>query len=445
MPARLMPIHDLSTDAGRSGFDAHLARLRSTVDTGGKAAQTVAKIIADVKQRGDEAVVQYMRQWTDPQFEASRIVVSADEIAAAPSQIDAGVRDALARSIEHVRAYQSHLKPSDPTPMKLDGATIGMRFVPMSSVGLAVPGGRASYPSSVIMLAAPALAAGVPADQIAVVCPPPTRQGDQPAGDISPLVLAACSMLGLSTVYRIGGAQAIAALALGTDTVEQVDLIVGPGNIFVQLAKQQLAGVVGIDGFYGPSEIVTIADDAANPKRIAADLLAQAEHDPGKCFLVAWSNAVIDNVLDELERQVAERGRREAIEAALGDESCAILAADEDQAIDIANTIAPEHMNLAVADIYATLPRITNAGEIFLGDQTPVAAGDYYAGPSHCLPTGTTARFTSGVSVYTFLKRIGTLEYPAGMDDQTVTDIARLAEAEGLDAHAASVRVRREP
>jgi len=220
-------------------------------------------------------------------------------------------------------------------------------------------------------------------------------------------------------------------------------MIAGPGNVFVQLAKQSVAGACGTDGgFYGPSEIVTIADGHADPACVAADLIAQAEHDPGKCFLIAWSREVLESIIAEVSVQLTERGRVEAIEAALATESAALFVAHEDDAAQVADSIAAEHVNLAVQDPDAWLDRLKNGGEFFLGDQTPVAAGDYYAGPSHCLPTGTTARFASGISVYTFLKRSGTVHYRDGLPDEAIDAIARLAEFEGLDAHAASARIR---
>ena len=231
-------------------------------------------------------------------------------------------------------------------------------------------------------------------------------------------------------------------MALGTERVEPVDFIAGPGNVYTQIAKAQLAGTVGMDGFYGPSEIVTIADGSAEPRRVAADLIAQAEHDPGKCFLVSWSAEAIERIRIEVQRQLQKRGRVAAIERALNEESAAILVRDEAQAAQVANMIAAEHVNLAVADPDAWLTKVRHGGEFFLGDQTPVAAGDYYAGPSHCLPTGTTARFASGVSVYTFLKRSGTVCYRDGMPAEVIQRIARLAEAEGLDGHADSARAR---
>ncbi len=257
------------------------------------------------------------------------------------------------------------------------------------------------------------------------------------------MVLATCRLLGVDTVYRIGGAQAVAALAYGTETVEAVDLIAGPGNVYGQLAKQMVAGVVGTDGgFYGPSEIVTLADESADPRCVAADLIAQAEHDPGKCFLVCWSADVAATIVAEVARQLRERGRSQIIERALASESAAVIVANEEEAVAVADRVAAEHVNLAVADPERLLAEIRNGGEFFLGDQSPVASGDYWAGPSHCLPTGTTARFASGVSVYTFLKRSGTVYYRDGMPARAVEHVARLAEAEGLDAHAESARVR---
>jgi histidinol dehydrogenase len=439
----MLPILDMNTVNGRKGFTRRLDHLRASATTSGEAARTVSKIIQDVARGGDEAVVRYMRKWTDPAFSTRRIAVAPSELAVALRGLEKKMRRVLDASIAHVREYQKHIKPREPKPVVIDGATLGLRFTPVRSVGLAVPGGKAAYPSSVIMLAVPAIVAGVDPEGISVVTPPPTRTGTQSVGDISPLVLATCALLGIRRVYRIGGAQAIAALAFGTKTVQPVDMIVGPGNVFTQLAKQQLAGRVGIDGFYGPSEIVTIADGSADPARVAADLIAQAEHDPGRCFLVAWSRGVIDAVNQEIQKQTISRKRREAVARSLREWSAAVLVKNEAAAVESADTLAGEHVNLAVRKPEAWLKRTRNGGEFFLGDQTPVAAGDYFAGPSHCLPTGTTARFASGVSVYTFLKRSGTVGYKKGMSRKTIDAIAAFAEAEGLDGHAASARVRR--
>ncbi|MCE9589297.1 MAG: histidinol dehydrogenase [Planctomycetes bacterium] len=433
---------DLSTPGGRRALAKLIERLRASASVGGEEGKTVAKIIDDVRRRGDRAVVGYMRRWTDPKFSASRLRVEPSEFRSALRGLDSAMRRTLETSIQNVRAYQGHIRPRDPSPIVLDGATLGLRFTPVSSVGLVVPGGRAAYPSTVIMLAVPAMAAGVPVEAISVVTPPPTRRAGELVGDVSPLVLATCAMLGIERVYRIGGAQGVAALALGTKSVSPVDLIVGPGNVFTQLAKQQLAGRVGIDGFYGPSEIVTIADASADPARVASDLIAQAEHDPGRCFLVSWSRGVIDGIRKEIAAQLRSRKRRSAVEQSLRDWSAAVLVRDVKQAVEVADLFAAEHVNLAVRKPEALLEKLSHGGEFFLGDATPVAAGDYIAGPSHCLPTGTTARFASGISVYTFLKRSGTVWYRKGMSRATVDAVARFAEAEGLDGHAESARVR---
>lgn len=456
----MLPIFDLLTAPGSSetpgqaGLDACLARLRDTASATGDAAKTVADVMADVQTHGDAALVKYMQKWTDPAFDAGRIRVTAAELDAADAQLSGELRDAIGRAIVNVRDYQQHVMPADTGNVTINGAELGMRWTAVDKVGLCVPGGTAVLFSTLVMLAVPAMVAGVAPENIHVMSPPPTAPGSTPGSasgnvaatsgsDISPIVLATCKLLGITNVYRIGGAQGVAALGHGTDSVPQVDLIAGPGNIFVQLAKAQLGAACGTDnGFYGPSEIVTVADASANPAYVAADLIAQAEHNPGKCFLVAWERGVVDAIVAEVESQLQERGRTDAIVNALRDESCAVVAKDEAHAIEIANTLAAEHVNLAVSNPKTMLEQIRHAGEVFLGDQTPVAAGDYHAGPSHCLPTGTTARFTSGVSVYTFLKRTGTVAYPNGMNAQTIADIAAMAEAEGLDGHAASARVR---
>ncbi len=443
--ASAFPILDLSTVSGHADFEARMARLRGTTSLAGDVATTVADIIEQVRMRGDEAVVELMRKFTDPGFGVGSIRVAAADFDAAEASLDPALRESIENAIANVRAYQRHILPEDVPPVTIEGAELGLRHAPVASAGLTVPGGAAVLFSTLIMLAVPALVAGVDPRKIRIVNPPPTRKPDDEGEvrDISPVVLATCRMLGIETVYRIGGAQAVAALAYGTETVEAVDLIAGPGNVYGQLAKQMVAGVVGTDGgFYGPSEIVTIADETADPACVASDLIAQAEHDPGKCFLICWSLDVAKGIVAEVDRQLGERGRSEIIERALASDSAGVIVSGEDQAVEIADRIAAEHVNLAVHDPERLLDQLRNGGEFFLGDQSPVATGDYYAGPSHCLPTGTTARFASGVSVYTFLKRSGTVYYRAGMPAHVIEDVARLAEAEGLDAHAASARIR---
>lgn len=445
----MLPVHDLRSETGQIDFGRVLKRLGDTASPRGDTAATVEKIMGQVQTRRDAGLVNMMREYTDPTFGASRVRVTEDELAAAEAALDPDLRQSIERAIANVTAYQQHVMPTDPGTVKVDGAELGMRWDAIEKVGLYVPGGTAVLFSTLVMLAVPAIVAGVKPAHIGVACPPPTRTGDDAKdddgpGELSPVVLATARILGIERVYRIGGAQAIAAMAYGTDRVEKVDLIAGPGNVYVQLAKGRLGGVCGTDGgFYGPSEIVTIADDTANPAWVAADLIAQAEHDPGKCFLLSWQPEVIENVLVQIAEQLKDRTRAAAITKALKGDSCAVLAPDRDTAVEVANQLAGEHVSLSVKDPAKMLGDIRYGGEVFLGHQTPVAAGDYHAGPSHCLPTGTTARYSSGVSVYTFLKRTGTVAYPKkGMKKQTLADIARMAEAEGLDGHAASARVR---
>jgi histidinol dehydrogenase len=340
---------------------------------------------------------------------------------------------AIRRSIAQVREYQTHFLPKELPPLKRDGVELGLRFTPVDSAGLYFPGGKAAYPSSLIMLAVPAQVAGV---KKIVVCSPPSKYGR------SDLVLAACHELQLTDVFRAGGAAAIAAMAFGTRSIPRVDKIVGPGNIYVQLAKRLLAGCVGIDGFLGPSEILTIADETSRPDFIAADLLAQAEHDPGSCFLLTTSRKLADAVLLEIAAQVPNLSRTAAVEKALKNHSAIIVDATMDALIDLANRFAAEHVNLQTRDDAGVLKRLTHAGAVFLGPYSPIAAGDYVAGPSHCLPTNTTARFSSGISVYEFLKRSSVAHYELAGLRVDADAIMSMAEAEHLDAHAKSVSIR---
>jgi len=445
----MLPRLDMTSDADRRRLDALVDQLKAQAAPSGELAEAVAKILADVRQRGDAAVVECMQRWTNPAYDGARMRVQRTELAAAADALEPTVRAALEQAIDNIRAYQRHILPSDPPTFHHDGAELGLRFTPMDRVGLAVPGGKAAYPSTVMMTAIPAQVAGV--SELAVVCPPPTASGagsnEEPA-DVSPLVLATCHLLGIEHVFRAGGAQGIAALAFGTETIPPVDFIAGPGNAFVQQAKRQVFGTVGIDGFYGPSEVVVLIDDTVTDPPIAAavasDLLAQAEHDPGSCYLVGWEDAPLDAVSAEVDRQLPERARRSAIEAALRERSAAVRCESRDAALAMVDRLAAEHVTLAVADAPGTLNELRHGGAWFLGAGSPVASGDYYAGPSHCLPTGTTARFTSGISVYTFLKRSSVERYPTRPPDHAIDHIAALADAEGLEAHAASMRTRRD-
>lgn len=442
MSSNATELRILTLPGGKSELDAMLRRLRlDAADLallrGERAAmaQAVAATIADVAARGDAAIVEQARRFDDPEFSAGNIVVTRDEMAAGHARVGAELLAALRHSIRQVREYQRHILPGRTKALERPGFSAVHGFSPVDSAGLYFPGGKASYPSSLIMLAVPAEVAGV--GRI-VACTPPSRH-------FSDAVLAVAHELKLRELYRVGGVAAIAAMALGTETIAPVDKIVGPGNTYVQLAKRAVSGAVGVDGFLGPSEIVVVADESADPATVAADLLAQAEHDPGTCFLLTTSAAVARNVSAELAKQTQSLPRREAIERSLADFSVAVVCPDAGTLFDVANAIACEHVSLRVRDVEGAIGRLRHAGCVFVGEYSPVAAGDYVAGPSHCLPTNTTARFAGGVSVYEFLKRSSRVTYgPEGIAADA-PHIAALARAEGLEAHArsAEMRVRR--
>jgi histidinol dehydrogenase len=393
----------------------------------------VMKILSDVVQRGDAAVVQNARAFDDPEFSIDQLRVKPTEMADAAARVPSQQIAAIRRSIAQVREYQAHLMPQAVKPLKRPGVELGMRYTSLESAGLYFPGGKAAYPSTLIMLAVPAQVAGV---KKIVVCSPPSKFGK------IDLILAACHELKLTEVFRAGGAAAIGAMAFGTATIPRVDKIVGPGNVYVQLAKRALAGCVGIDGFLGPSEILTIADESGNAAFIAADMLAQAEHDPGSCYLMTNSPKLAASVLLELEKQLPALSRRAAAETALTERSAIIVGTSMDNLIALANRFATEHVNLQTKDDEAILKKLTNAGAVFVGPYSAVAAGDYVAGPSHCLPTNTTARFSSGISVFEFLKRSSVEKYDRKGLELDAEAIVTMAEVEHLDGHAKSVEIR---
>jgi histidinol dehydrogenase len=443
MSDALIPIFNLDRADDRAKVEQLLKALRLdpadvALNRGERAKQAAAvqKILADVAERGDAALVDSSKQFDDPNFTAEQIRVSQQEMRDAAGRVPAALMKALRRSIEQVREYQAHVMPEPPRPLVRDGVELGLRFTPLDSAGLYFPGGKASYPSSLIMLAVPAQVAGV---KRIVVATPPSKYGR------SDLVLAACHELQLEHVYRAGGAAAIAAMAFGTETIRSVDKIVGPGNTYVQLAKRALAGCVGIDGYLGPSEIVVIADETGRADFIAADLIAQAEHDPGSCYLITPSTALAESVGRELAVQVSTLNRREAIERALKRDSAIVVCPSMKEAIDLANRFAAEHVNIQTKDDAGVLEQLKHAGAVFVGPWSPVAAGDYVAGPSHCLPTNTTARFSSGISVYEFLKRSSVVRYEQDGIAKDAPAIIELAGAEHLDAHAESARRRIAP
>lgn len=433
----MIPTWHLSSAADRDALAARLRRLRlNPADLAlargdlAEKERAVRQAIADVAERGDDAVVDLARRFDDPAFTREQIRVTPAEMSAAAARVPATLMDAIRHAIRQVREYQQHFLPADPPPMRRGGVTLGMRFTPIDSAGLYFPGGKAAYPSSLIHLAVPAIVAGVGK---VVVVTPPSKYGK------SDVVLAACHELKLEHVCRAGGAAAVAALAFGTQSIPAVEKIVGPGNDYVQLAKRAVAGGVGIDGYLGPSEVLVLADESGHPAFIAADLLAQAEHDPGSCFLLTTSESLARQVVEQIAAQLPERGRRAAIERSLANDSAVVVDPSLDRLIEVANALAAEHVNLQTRDNPAVLGRLRHAGAVFVGPWSPVAAGDYVAGPSHCLPTNTTARFSSGVSVYEFLKRSSVLEYDRAGIAADAPAVIALATEEHLDAHAASV------
>ena len=432
----LVPILHLEDPAAKARIDALVADLRidaRKLFRDDALTVGVRDTLADVAERGDAAVVEHARQYDDPDFTAEQIRVTPAEMADAAERVPPHLMAALRRSIAQVRQYQRHILPRDIVPLSRDELSLGLRYTPLDSAGCYFPGGKAAYPSSLIHLVVPAQEAGV--KQIVAVTPP-SKYGK------SDLVLAAGHELGLGFMIRAGGAAAVGALAFGTASIPQVDKIVGPGNRFVQVAKRLVSGGVGIDGFLGPSEVLVFADETAEPAYIAADLMAQAEHDPGSCFLLTSDPHLPAKVIAELRRQLPALSRREAIEKALRERSALVWSKDVDALYALAGRIAPEHLNVQTSDPEADMASLPHAGCVFVGKYSPVAAGDYLAGPSHCLPTNTTARFGGGISVFEFLKRGGVVRYDHAALMQDAEAVIRLSEAESLDAHANSVRVR---
>jgi histidinol dehydrogenase len=397
--------------------------------------QTVNGIIADIRARGDAALLEYTRRfdgWSPADAAALRI--PAARLAQAWAGIDAAQRDALGHAAERIRAYAERQKLDGWTYAEADGTVLGQQVTPLDRVGLYVPGGKAAYPSSVLMNAIPAKVAGV-AELVMVV---PT-----PRGELNELVLAAAHVAGVDRVYAVGGAQAVAALAYGTESVPSVDKIVGPGNIYVATAKRAVFGQVGIDMVAGPSEILVVCDGGTDPDWVAMDLFSQAEHDEdAQSILVCPDADFVDRVAAAIDRLLPTLERREIVATALRARGALVVCRDLDEAADVANHVAPEHLELSVADPQACAARIRHAGAIFMGRHTSEPLGDYCAGPNHVLPTSRTARFSSPLGVYDFQKRSSLiLVSPAGADMLGRT-ASVLARGEGLTAHARSAEYR---
>jgi histidinol dehydrogenase len=398
--------------------------------------QVVERICDDVAARGLDAVLDYGRRLDGAQLEPGRIRVSRAELDDAFRHADPAYLETIDRVRGHILAYQQAILHRDVRMERGPGIALGLLYRPLRRVGVCIPGGAAAYPSSLLMTVVPAQAAGVA--QVAVMVPP-TRFGGFNAD-----ILAACQALGVSEVYRIGGAQGVAALAYGLAGIglEPVDKIVGPGNLFVALAKRHVYGTVDIDSIAGPSEVVVIADASARPRYLAADLISQAEHSPGASILITWEPSLIDRVVAALEDQLGRLSRGSLARDSLERFGALVLARDEDEAVALSNRIAPEHLHVSTAEPERLLPRLSDAGAIFLGHDTPVAAGDYAAGPSHVLPTGGTARWASGLSANDFLKRSSLISLSRDGLAALAPDIRLLSDKEGLTAHRLSVDLR---
>ena len=420
-------------DSTEAGFEERFAALVAGRRDAPEVDTAVAAILADVRTRGDAALVELTRRFDDLDL-AAGIAFGRAEIDAACDRVPAPERAALELAAGRIRAFHERQRPASEEWTDEAGATLGWRWTPVAAAGLYVPGGTASYPSSVLMNAIPARVAGVGR---LVLCTP------TPAGAVNPLVLLAARLAGVEEIHRVGGAQAIAAMAYGTETIAPVDVIVGPGNAYVAAAKRQVFGHVGIDGVAGPSEVLVIADADQDPDWIAVDLLSQAEHDEAAQAIVITTDAAVGRAVAEaVERRLATLGRASIAGAAWAAHGAVVVVRDLGEAAALADRIAPEHLQLCVADPEALAARVRNAGAIFLGPWTPEAVGDYAGGPNHVLPTAGAARFASGLGVLDFMKRTTTLR----MTPEALAAVGPAAEtlalSEGLGAHALSLRLR---
>lgn len=399
------------------------------------AAEIVDRIVGDVRRDGDEAVIKYTKLIDRTEFTPEEFVVTEAEYEAAYQEADPAVVESLRKAAENVRRYHQEQKPNSWMTYRDKGSILGQSVIPLDRVGIYVPGGTAAYPSSVIMNAMPAVVAGV--KEIIMMVPPKN-------GKINPYVLVAAKEAGVSKIFKIGGAQAIAAMAFGTETIPRVDKITGPGNIFVTLAKKAVYGHCDIDMLAGPSEILIVADKTADPAYTAADMLSQAEHDMlASSIVITDSPELAEKVAAEAEKQLKVLPREEITRASLDRNGMIIITEDIMQAVELANVSAPEHMEVLTEQPFQLLPYVRHAGAVFLGAYSPEPLGDYFAGPNHVLPTGGTARYYSVLNVETFMKRTSIISYTQEQLDAVSDDVIRLAEAEGLQAHANAVKLRK--
>ncbi len=396
--------------------------------------EVVQTICDDVQQNGTPALLRYGKSLDKADLSAEQLRVPASELAQAHADADPKLIESIRRIRDNVIQFQQAILHHDVTFQPKPGVTLVQRYLPLRRVGVCVPGGAAAYPSTVLMTVVPAQVAGV--SEIVVVAPP------TPFGAYNSDMLATCHELGVTEVYRIGGAQGVAALAYGCDVIPRVDKIVGPGNLFVALAKKHVFGRVDIDSFAGPSEVIVIADETARADFIACDLLAQAEHSPGSAILITWEESLIEAVQQELVRQVALLDRNELTMESLEAFGALILVGDQQQACELTDQFAPEHLHIQTANPHDLITKIRNSGAAFLGHHTPVALGDYAAGPSHVLPTGGTCTWAAGLSSNSFLRSGSVTEFDESALNQIASDVVRLAGKEGLTAHARSITIR---
>lgn len=390
-------------------------------------------IINDIKERGDAALNEQIAKFDKWEVNGN-LAITTDEMKAAYDNLDDKLRNALKLAYERIKAYHEKQVEKSWIDFEPSGAILGQKVTPVDRAGLYIPGGKAAYPSSLIMNAVPAIVAGV---KEIVICTPAV------GGEVNSLLLAAMHLLGIKTAYKVGGASAVAAMAYGTQTIKKVDVITGPGNIFVATAKKMVYGDVNIDMIAGPSEIGVIADESANPTHIAIDLLSQAEHDEiASSFLITFSAEFANKVNDEIQRLLPNLKRYEIAKASIDNKAAIIVACDIDECIELMNALAVEHLEIATDNAYEYLPRIKHAGAIFLGHYTPEAIGDYLAGPNHTLPTGGSARFFSPLSVSNFVKKSSIISMNKRAIDEIGSACMALADAEGLEAHKLSVEFR---
>jgi histidinol dehydrogenase len=398
---------------------------------------TVNEIVQTVRRQGDKALIHYTAEFDSQTLTVDRLRVSGAELDAAYQQVSKELLVAIELAAENIEAFHRQRIPKSWVTFADNDVVLGKRYNPVDRAGIYVPGGRACYPSTVLMNAIPAKVAGVP--QIAMVTPPGADK------TLNPAVLVAAQVAGIEEIYRVGGAQSIAALAYGTETIPKVDVITGPGNIYVTLAKKLVYGTVGIDSLAGPSEVLIIADKSAKPAHIAADLLAQAEHDPmAASILITTDSQLATAVQAAVEQQLQQHPRRTLTEKSIAHFGLIIVVEDLDIAIELSNQFAPEHLELNTTDPWKLIDRIRHAGAIFLGDSTPEAVGDYLAGPNHTLPTSGAARYASALGVETFMKHSSLVQYSPTALSRVGNAIAALTQAEGLFSHGESVRLRLE-